>query len=215
MNKSVKTFIRENISFVVLILALFSVRSSLADWYDVPSGSMEPGIMVGDRIMVNKVAYTFEFPFTDAVIANTGNIEKGDIVIIDSTAADMRLVKRVIATAGDSIALRNNRLYINGDRAEWTTSEKGEDLVVEKIAGHQRTIKVMPIEPQFPSFEQTTVPEGHILVMGDNRNNSVDSRYYGFIPTSEVQGRAFGVAFSLDKEDSYLPRSDRFFSALN
>ncbi len=214
MKKSVKTFIKENISFLILIIALFSVRSSLADWYDVPSGSMEPGIMVGDRIMVNKVAYTLEFPFTDTVLANTGNIEKGDIVIIDSSAADMRLVKRVVATAGDTIALQNNRLYINGERAEWTPSTNGEDLMVEAVAGHQRIIKVMPVEPQFPSFKRITVPEGHILVMGDNRNNSVDSRYYGFIPISEVQGRAFAVAFSLDKEDNYLPRSDRFFSAL-
>lgn len=213
MNK-VRNLVKENLSFILFVFLLFSFRSSLADWYDVPSGSMEPGIVVGDRIVVDKTAYTLEFPFTDVVITKTGNIERGDIVIIDSSAADMRLVKRVVGVEGDTVSLSNNKLSINGSHARLSQENENATILTESINGHQRQIQLLPIPAQLRSFNPVTVPKGHVLVMGDNRNNSVDSRYYGFIPVEEIQGRAFAVAFSLNKDNHYLPRKERFFSDL-
>lgn len=191
---------------------LFSFRSSVADWYHVPSGSMEPTVKVGDRVVVDKSAYTLELPFTDVVIAQTGDIKRGDIVIIDSNAASTRLIKRVIAVEGDKVELKNNLLFINGEKAELTT--KNNQVYSEDILGHNRTIALNPIPSPAKSFNVVTVPKAHVLAMGDNRNNSVDSRYYGFIPIKEIQGKATSVAFSVDKHNMYLPRKDRFFTAL-
>ncbi|MCZ8530035.1 signal peptidase I [Alteromonas sp. PRIM-21] len=210
--KNIKQSVKNNLPFILLIVLLFSFRSSVADWYHVPSGSMEPTIMVGDRVVVDKSAYTLELPFTDVVVARTGDIKRGDIVIIDSSAADTRLIKRVIAVEGDKVALNNNVLFINGEKAALTFSN--EQVYSEDILGHNRTIALNPIPSPAKSFNMVTVPKAHVLAMGDNRNNSVDSRYYGFIPVEEVQGKATSVAFSLDTHDMYLPRKDRVFVAL-
>ena len=210
--KKVANFFKNNLSFFVFIALLFSFRSSVADWYHVPSGSMEPTIQVGDRVIVDKAAYNLEVPFTDIVIAKTGDIARGDIVIIDSSAAQTRLIKRVVAVAGDKVALRNNVLFINNERAALTQVDAR--VFKEQILGNSRAIALNAIDSPVKSFNQVTVPTNHVLAMGDNRNNSVDSRYYGFIPVTEIQGKANAVAFSLDKEDYYLPRGSRFFTSL-
>jgi len=209
---SVKETFKNNLPFLLFLVLMFSFRSSVADWYHVPSGSMEPTLQVGDRVVVNKSAYTLEVPFTDIVIKKTGKIARGDIVIIDSTAADLRLIKRVIATEGDRVKLIKNRLYINGEQAELTELEA--HTFYEEVLGQRRVIALNPINSPVSSFNTVTVPKGHFLAMGDNRNNSVDSRYYGFIPVEEVQGKASSVAFSLDVANNYIPRKERFFTKL-
>jgi len=189
-----KNLIKENLPFILFIVLMFSFRSSMADWYHVPSGSMEPTIQVGDRIVVDKTAYTLELPFSDIVIAKTGDVERGDIVIINSSAAQNRLVKRYQeALLGDSrtIALTNS------------------DYIDSSGVTHPS------IENTASSFHPVTIPKGYILAMGDNRDNSMDSRYYGLFPISEIQGRATSVAFSLDKRNYYLPRQDRVLLTLN
>lgn len=173
---------------------------------------MEPTIYVGDRVIVDKSAYTLEIPFTDVVLAKTGAVNRGDIVIINSHAADTRLIKRVVAVEGDTVQLEENRLSINDEKA--SVEAKGSSLFLENILGHTRTIALNPLPSPAKSFNAVTVPKGHVLALGDNRNNSVDSRYYGFIPVEEIQGKANYVAFSLDTEDMYLPRKERFFTAL-
>ena len=204
--------VRSNVPIILFVELLFSFRSSVADWYYVPTGSMEPTIYVGDRVVVDKSAYTLEIPFTDVVLAKTGAVNRGDIVIINSHAADTRLIKRVVAVEGDTVRLEENRLSINGEKA--SVEAKGSSLFLEKILGHTRTIALNPLPSPVKSFNSVTVPKGHVLALGDNRNNSVDSRYYGFIPVEEIQGKANYVAFSLDTEDMYLPRKERFFTAL-
>lgn len=209
---NIKQSVRSNLPFILFVVLLFSFRSSVADWYYVPTGSMEPTIYVGDRVIVDKSAYTLEIPFTDVVLAKTGAVNRGDIVIINSHAADTRLIKRVVAVEGDTVRLEENRLSINGEKA--SVEAKGSSLFLENILGHTRTIALNPLPSPAKSFNSVTVPKGHILALGDNRNNSVDSRYYGFIPVEEIQGKANYVAFSLDTEDMYLPRKERFFTAL-
>ncbi len=209
---NIKQNVKNNLPFILFIVLLFSFRSSVADWYHVPSGSMEPTIMVGDRVVVDKSAYTLELPFTDVVVAQTGVIKRGDIVIIDSNAANTRLIKRVIAIEGDKVELKNNVLFINGEEA--ALNPTGGQLYSETILGQHRTISLNPIPSFANSFNVVTVPKAHVLALGDNRNNSVDSRYYGFFPVEEVQGKATSVAFSLDTHNRYLPRKDRVFVAL-
>lgn len=210
---NLKQSIKSNLPFIVFVTFLFSFRSSVADWYHVPTGSMEPTIQVGDRVVVDKSAYTLELPFTDIVIAKTGSINRGDIVIIDSSAANTRLIKRVIAVEGDEIKLENNVLFINGEKAALTA--KSQYLFSEEILGQTRTIALNPLPVPVKSFNLVTVPKHHVLALGDNRNNSVDSRYYGFIPVKEIQGKANSVAFSLDTDNMYLPRKDRFLHQLD
>ncbi|WP_394223183.1 signal peptidase I [Alteromonas gracilis] len=209
---NVKQSIKNNLPFILLIVLLFSFRSSVADWYYVPTGSMEPTIQVGDRVVVDKSAYTLELPFTDVVIAKTGNINRGDIVIIESSVADTRLIKRVVAVAGDTVKMENNTLTVNNEVA--ALDAQSPHVYTENILGHARTIALSPQGSPAKSFNVVTVPKDHVLAMGDNRNNSVDSRYYGFFPVEEIQGKANAVAFSLDTEDMYLPRTERFFTSL-
>ena len=212
MKQPVGSFIKRNLPFILFVVLMFSFRSSVADYYHVPTGSMEPTIQVGDRIVVDKSAYTFELPFTNVVLAQTGDIARGDIVVIQSRAADTRLVKRVIAVAGDTVNLSNNHLTVNGEHA--VIQKRDKYVYQENMGDNQRTIQLLPVKEARSSFDDVVVPEKHVLVMGDNRNNSVDSRYYGFIPVEEIQGRATRVAFSLDKENYYLPRRERSLLAL-
>lgn len=212
MAMQIKQLVKNNLPFLLFIVLMFSFRSSVADWYHVPSGSMEPTIQVGDRVVVDKSAYTLELPFTNVVLATTGDIERGDIVIIDSAAADTRLIKRVIAIEDDIVQLKENRLAINGELA--SLSQLEGNRLNERILGHHRSIALNSPPSPLASFRQVKVPKGHVLAMGDNRNNSLDSRYYGFFPVSEIQGRARSIAFSVDKHNRYLPRMERFFKTL-
>ena len=212
MKQQTGSFIKRNLPFILFVVLMFSFRSSVADYYHVPSGSMEPTIQVGYRIVVDKSAYTLELPFTNVVLSQTGDITRGDIVVIKSSAADTRLVKRVVAIAGDTVSLSNNTLTVNDEHA---VIQRGNHYVFqERIGDSQRSIQLLPVKGARSSFNEVVVPDKHVLVMGDNRNNSVDSRYYGFIPVEEIQGQATRVAFSLDKENYYLPRGERSLLAL-
>jgi signal peptidase I len=213
MKHSVRKFLRNNAPFFLFIVLLFSFRSSVADWYHVPSGSMEPTIHVGDRIVVDKSAYSIFLPFTDIEVKKTAEIARGDIVIINSSAADMRLVKRVVGVEGDVVSLHNNTLTINGETA--TLAHSDGFIASERLLGDERHIKLLAIDSPARDFDAVIVPDDHVLVMGDNRNNSVDSRYYGFIPISEIQGKATSVAFSLDTDNYYLPRASRLLVSLD
>ena len=114
---------REIRPLLILALLLFSIRSSLADWNVVPSGSMQPTILVGDRVLVNKLAYDLKVPFTTWHIAEWKHPERGDIVVLFSPKDGTRMVKRVIGLPGDTIELRNNQLFINDQPVDYTTLE--------------------------------------------------------------------------------------------
>src|SRR5271169_6582823 len=105
--------------FLILALVMFSLRSSLADWSDVPTGSMKPTILEGDRVFVNKLAYDLKVPFTTRHIAEWSNPQRGDIVVFFSPRDGQRLVKRVVGLPGDTIELRNNGLVLNGKPVEY------------------------------------------------------------------------------------------------
>ena len=212
--KKILTFLEENRGFVLFVFLMLVFRSSCADWNVVPTGSMQPTILEGDRVWVNKMAYDVRVPFTSISLYEVTDPRRGDIVVFDSEAADKRLIKRVIGVPGDTVELKNNRLYINGEAARYSSTMAADGMLQlnEEIAGF---IHRMQVDGRFrhaaASFGPLLVPAEHYLVLGDNRDNSADSRVIGFVPRREIVGRSGGVVISLNYDNYYLPRGDRFF----
>ena len=208
---------REYRGFAVFIVLMAIFRSALADWNVVPTGSMKPTIVEGDRILVNKLAYDFNVPLTHVSLYRFADPRRGDIVVFDSTAADTRLVKRVIGLPGDTVEMRDNRLTINGIAARYSGVEYAADarFAIESYLDMSHRIELARTgATRFSTFGPVKVPKDHYLVLGDNRDNSADSRFYGFIPRDEIVGNAKTVVLSLDYDDYYIPRADRFFHPL-
>jgi signal peptidase I len=170
---------------------------------------MQPTIVEGDRILVDKMAYRLEVPFTNIEIMQTGQPKRGDIVVFNSENAGNRLVKRLIGEPGDRVAMLDNKLIINGVKVLYEVSEN-ELHKTEYLGDVAHFVQLIPVAEARDNFATVIVPEGHYLVLGDSRNNSADSRYYGFVPAIEIQGKANKVLVSLDPENYYLPRKERF-----
>ncbi len=211
--KTILAFLKENRGFILFIFLMLVFRSSFADWNTVPTGSMKPTILEGDRIWVNKLAYDVRVPFTSISLYHLADPQRGDIVVFDSEAANNRLVKRVIGVPGDVVELRSNRLYINGVSARYSPVAETADMLQlnEEIAGFTHRMQVYRFKNGSGSFSPVTIPAGRYLVLGDNRDNSADSRIIGFVPRHEIVGRSSGVVLSLDYDNYHLPRADRFF----
>ena len=211
---------------LIPMLVLFSIRSSLADWNDVPNGSMRPTILEGDRVFVNKLAYDLKVPFTTWHLAEWSNPQLGEIEVLFSPHDGKRLVKRVIGLPGDTIELRNNTLVLNGQPLEYqpigeeilrdipAADRTGRVFASEKLPGQTHAVAGNPATPAARNFAPYRVPAGNYFMLGDNRDDSFDSRYWGTVERKQIVGRAAGVVISLDKNDHWLPRWDRFFSSL-
>jgi signal peptidase I len=209
-----------------VIIVLVTLRSSVADWNVVPTGSMQPTILIGDRISVNKLAYGLRVPFTDAWLAHWGGPERGEISVLNSPENGARLVKRIIGLPGDVIEMRDNRLLINGRPAVYSALDSGVEmdgdpetmerrhLASETIGGREHPIMITPgiLAPR--SYGPVRVPPGHYFVLGDNRDQSKDSRIFGFVPRENIIGRSTRVVLSLDYDHHHLPRWERFLWAL-
>lgn len=212
--------------FVFILLILLAVRSSLADWNDVPTGSMNPTILEGDRIFVNKLAYDLKVPFTSWRLARWSEPERGDVVVFYAPHDGTRMVKRVAAVGGDRVEMINGMLVINGQHAEYGPIDQqvledypprrqtGQHFGTETVAGMSHPVMQTPSRPSIRSFEPIVVPEGQFLLLGDNRDNSMDSRYWGFVDRDQIVGKATGVVLSLDPDQSFTPRWGRWFSGL-
>ncbi|MEO6258831.1 MAG: signal peptidase I [Thermoanaerobaculia bacterium] len=208
--------------FLLMLFVISSLRSALADWNDVPTGSMKPTIEEGDRVVVNKLAYDLKVPFTTMEVMKWSDPRRSDIVVLFSPKEGTRLVKRVVAIPGDRIEMRENQLLINGSAAVWTPvatrrdREQGPSWIIdETLAGATHQVMFTPSIPAMRSFDPLTVPAGRYFVMGDNRDNSNDSRYIGMIDRQRIVGKATAVAFSLDRAHYFIPRRDRFFKGIH
>lgn len=208
---------------LVAVVVLTPLRSSVADWNDVPTGSMRPTILEGDRIFVNKLAFGLRVPLTKIWIAQWDGPDRGDIVTLASPRDGSRLVKRVIGVPGDEISLAGNRLAINGEPVEYavvgagTTVELPDGnfapivLAEEALPGRPHAVTFTQGVRSPSSFETIVVPEGQYFVMGDNRDQSLDSRLFGFVERGDVYGRSNYVAISFDPDGFLSPRFDRWF----
>lgn len=173
LHQRVGRWLREAAPTAAALLILLAARSSLADQYVVPSGSMEGTLQVGDHILVDKRAYGLRVPFTDIELLDGAPPQAGEVVIFDSPRDGTRLVKRVVATGGDLIAVEAGRLWRNG---RWV-----DEPYADLRSGPG------------PDLSPRRVPDGQILVMGDHRGNSNDGRMFGYVPADAVYGRVLGV----------------------
>jgi len=173
----------------ILVLLLLAGRSSLADHYFVPSGSMEYSLMPGDRVVVDKTAYGIRIPFTKTDLIDIDKPEAGEIAVFDSPSDGTLLIKRIVAVGGDRVDLVNGRLYVNGEPLARTDHPVWEEY-------ESRTGRLNLEDGGGPDIQGLLLPEGTVLLLGDHRGNSRDGRYFGPIAESELYGRAIAVYYS-------------------
>ena len=216
---------RATILFFVFVVV--PVKSVLADMNWVPSGSMNPTIVEGDLIYVDKLAYDLRFPLTLQSLQHWADPERGDISVLFSPQDGTRLVKRVIGLPGDELRLVNNILFINGEQAAYSelpadaSSELEETLrrisvfAEEDLGGRSHAVMSIPaIRTKHRSFDPITIPPDCYFVMGDNRDNSLDSRMYGVVHRKQFVGKASHVIASFNILNKYQPRIRRFWQEL-
>ena len=167
-------WLRQNLGFILFMLGMLAARSSLADHYVVPSGSMQSTLFPGDRVVVDKRAYGLRVPFTLAKVTHGEAPARGDVVVFDAPDDGVRLIKRIVAVGGDVLEVRQGHAFIDGAAAD-------AKAVLELSQGGG------------PDLGPIRVPEGQVFVMGDFRGNSRDSRYFGFVREEEIYARATRV----------------------
>lgn len=216
MLRGLVNILRQNRAFFAFLLLMSVFRSGIADWNVVPSGSMKPTIVEGDRILVNKLAYDLQVPFLYFSLKKLSDPQRGDIIVFDSKAADLRLVKRVVGLPGDVVEMVDNVLYIDGQALQYDVLETHQDQIDarEHLFSVVHTVRLNRDGSRLSSFDRITVPEDFYLALGDNRDNSSDSRVIGFVPRHEIIGRTKTVVMSMDYDHYYLPRGERFWKTL-
>jgi len=222
----IKKLIGGNKAFLCFLLGMVIIRSAVADWYGVPSASMYPTLLIGDRILSNRLAYDVKLPFTNIVLGHVADPQRGDIVTFISPEDGLRLVKRVIGVPGDIVEMRDEHVLINGLPLSYDAPPNalrehrmpdydGAQLILsERLAGRAHGVMLLPERMALRTFGPMTVPTGQYLMLGDNRDDSKDSRYIGFVPRAQLTGRVSRVVFSLDPQHFYLPRMRRFDALL-
>ncbi|MGP8033400.1 MAG: signal peptidase I [Steroidobacteraceae bacterium] len=216
---------RNTLLFIVLMLGF---RSAWADWVTVPTGSMNPTILEGDRLLVDKHVFGLRIPFTRVHLTDGEAPARGDIVVFDSPVDGTSLVKRVVGVPGDVVELQDDRLTVNGQTAHYTrgdarrlrallasTAAHHPLLLREAGLGQPHDVLVLPDRAAPRSVGPMVVPAGMYFMMGDNRDNSADSRYFGFVPRRDIIGRATRVVVSFNPDRHYTPRADRFLTPLS
>jgi signal peptidase I len=208
------------------VLCITAAKSALADINYVPSGSMTPTILAGDVVFINKLAYDLRVPFTLTRLARWAEPTRGDIVVCFSPADGTRLVKRVVGLPGDTVELRDDRLILNGVPATYAPRPAVEDADLapedrasaiqarETLERRSHAMMLLPARPALRNFGPTRVPAGSYFMLGDNRDNSHDSRFFGFVPRPEIVGEAKAVVVSADLARWLRPRFHRYFTRL-
>ena len=189
--KNKKGKLRENIEalLIAVLLALF-IRAFIVQAFKIPSGSMQDTLLIGDQLLVNKFIYGVKLPFTNITIIPVKNPQRGEIIVFKYPEDPSKdFIKRVIAVGGDTVEIRNKVLYVNGHKQ------------ISEYAVHVDP-RVFPREFQpRDNFGPIIVPKGKLFVMGDNRDESNDSRYWGFVDISAVRGRAILIYWSWDSQN--------------
>lgn len=172
-------------SLIIAAIIAFFVRSFFIQAFKIPSSSMEPTLLVGDHLLVNRLSYVVKIPFTDIIILNLGEPERGDVIVFRYPIDKSKdFIKRVIAKEGDILEIRDKKVYINGKRIDDKWAYFADDNI---LPGH--------ISPK-DNLGPIVIPKGAFFVMGDNRDRSLDSRFWGFVEKEHLVGRALILYFS-------------------
>ena len=215
-----KNFLKQNRAFFAFLICFGFFRLAIADWNPIPSGSMRPNILEGDVVLVNRVAYDFKLPLSDKSIFSTGEPQRGDVITFTSPADGIRLIKRLVASPGDTVQMRNEILTINGLVAEYSAPHAVAEpmdngttttalQIRERVADNERTVQFLPEMGARRDFGPLVVPKDSYFFLGDNRDNSADSRYIGFVPRHLLIGKAHHIVASAAIKGNWLPRLER------
>ena len=221
-----KRWLSKNKGFIVFLLCFGVFRTAVADWNPIPSGSMRPTLLEGDVVFVNRLAYNIKVPLTDIVVAPLGDPQRGDIVTFSSPRDGMRLIKRIVGVPGDRIEMHGDILTVNGVAAVYDDTWDAPDPVgpgrttdsvhaTERLAGSERAVQFLPAVRARRDMPPLTVPAGNYFMLGDNRDNSEDSRYIGVVPRALLIGKANHIVVSADILDHWHPRLDRTGKSLD
>lgn len=202
-------------SFFPVLLVVFCLRSFLFEPFRIPSGSLEPTLLIGDFILVNKFDYGFRLPVIHQKIYPVHDLKHGDIVVFRyPPKPSLDFIKRVIGLPGDRISYINKVLYVNGQKIPQTFEKKAVDQDVngvtwdviqkqEDFFGVKHAIFQVE-DKQNDDFKDVIVPPGMYFMMGDNRDDSADSRYWGFVPDQNIIGKASAIWMSWDSDADWL-----------
>jgi signal peptidase I len=215
-----KRWLKGNWGFVVFVLCFGFFRTAIADWNPIPSASMQPTLLEGDVVLVDRLAYDFKVPLTDVSLARLGEPQRGDVVTFTSPKDGVRLIKRLVGLPGDVVELRDERLLVNGVPARYRGATGvavsiGNDSfqgvrAIERLGAKDHAVQFLPAVAAMRSFGPVVVPKDSYFFLGDNRDDSADSRYIGFVRRSALIGRAHHLLGSADINGNWMPRFDRF-----
>ncbi len=225
-----KSSLRKNLESIFLALFLaFLVRAFIVQPFKIPSSSMEPTLLVGDYILVNKFVYGIRIPFTDVFFHKGSEIRSGDVVVFKKKLEGFKrsekiyFIKRVIAGGGDTVNIRGRNFFVNGveiSQAYAGLHGENKERYVQRFG--RKKVNVLYEKGRYSTYRggllyPITVPEGHIFLAGDNRDNSHDSRSWGFISEQDVMGKAVAIHWSWSFMNSLIPkvRWERIFSGID
>jgi signal peptidase I len=213
-NIKVKSTVREYAEAlaIAILLALF-IRTFVIQAFKIPSGSMKPTLIIGDHLLVNKFSYGIRIPLIDRFLIQFNKPKRGDIIVFKWPKDESKdFIKRVIGIEGDVIEIKNDILFVNGKKvvteyiAKYNDNDISEaDRYEEFLGGTKHYILDQYVK--YEDFGPVTVPENTVFVMGDNRDNSQDSRYWGFVSLNKIKGKALIIYWS-------WPSWERFFNII-
>jgi signal peptidase I len=216
-----KAVLHKNRGFLAFLLLLGVFRTAVADWNPIPSGSMRPNLLEGDVVFVNRLAYDLKLPLTNVILMRTGEPQRGDVVTFYSPKDGTHLIKRLAAVPGDLVEMRDKHLIINGHEDSYVLNERtiehldgGQNLealrMTESDGKQSHVVQWLPEISARDNFSLMRIPADQFLMLGDNRDNSADSRYIGLVPRNLLIGHAVRVLVSADIKGNWTPRTDRF-----
>lgn len=230
-----KKFFKELKSIFIILAIVFIFRSSILNWYVIPSGSLLPTLKIGDHVVVNKLSYGLMLPLSENRLFSWHEPQRGDVVVFKGNEAvnNVTLIKRVIGLPGDTISFTNGVLTVNGILAK-TELVDDKNLLEnsgEKINSDEYNVFQESGFSRYPHYimlkkwgsttkgetQTWVVPAHKLLLIGDNRDNSKDGRFWGFMDESRIYGRAFRISYSTySEDDSWLPkfRGQRWFKEI-
>ncbi len=228
MNKLLRT-LKANRGFLVFLLGLAVFRTAVADWNPIPTASMRPTLLEGDVVLVNRLAYDLKLPLTDVPLLHLGEPQRGDVVTFRSPKDGTRLIKRIVGVPGDRVAMQGDVVVLNGQPLGYAGAQTHGETVApgwvvdavrqtEDLAGRPHAVQWLPALAARRDMAEFTVPPGRYFMLGDNRDNSEDSRFIGTVPREQLIGRAHHVLVAADwlGEDGWrlAPRFGRWATAI-